>query len=262
MLNDGVTIRSITYTPDGESLYAGDESGAISQFDSQTGRKIRDLPSNIIQVYALAISPDGSTLAIGGKSNGSAPNLWTRNLEGSFAMDSYRILRGGVEDTLAVAWSPDGKTLASGGRDRSVHIWDSQTQQEVTTLNFVVGEEGTTNFYEGPVRSLAFSPNGKWLATGGEDNQGGIRDKTLMVWDTALWAEQPPVIFSGGPDQNLTSLGFSPDGQTLVSGYNNGEIATWNFNSQQVNETIKAHSQQVSSVNFSQFEEFPVVGLR
>ncbi len=96
-----------------------------------------------------------------------------------------------------------------------------------------------TNVYEGPIRSLAFSPNGKWLVTGSADNEGGVKDKTLLMWDTSAWTKQAPVIFQG-KNEDVSVLAFSPDGQSLVTGYDNGDVVVWNFNKQEINQTISA----------------------
>jgi WD40 repeat protein len=201
----------------------------------------------------MSLSPDGSTLAYAGKSQGREPNLFTRNLQDN-TVRSFRIRQGEVANVLTLAWSPDGNLLASGGRDRVVHIWNPETGEESVTLKNMVVNNAPMDIFEGPVRSIAFSPNGKWLATGADDNQGGVRDKTLQVWDTSAWTDQPPVIF-GSPDQNLTALTFSPDGNTLVSAYENGETRVWNFNSQEVVETLQNHNREVVGLGFSQFED-------
>jgi WD40 repeat protein len=253
-INRGITVKALAYSPDGKTLATGDAGGTLALWNSLNGRRTITFPSSLREINSLAFSPDGTLLAYGGRADGANVNLFIRNLV-SGALQSLRIRQGEVGEVLDLAWSPDGSLLASGGRDRIVHIWDAKTGMEIETLNFYLEDNAPQKVYEGPIRSLSFSPNGKWLATGGEDNESGERDKTLQVWDTAAWSDQPPVIFKGGPNENLTSLAFSPDGQTLVSGYNNGTIVTWNFNSQQPNETIKAHNRPITSLDFSQFED-------
>ena len=253
-INRGITVKALAYSPDGKILATGDAGGTLALWDPNTGRRTITLPSNVREINSLAFSPDGTRLAYGGRADGANVNLFIRNLE-SGEVQSLRIRKGEVGEVLDLAWSPDGKLLASGSRDRIVHIWDTQTGLEPATLNFILEDNVPKNIYDGPIRSLAFSPNGKWLATGSEDNESGAKDKTLLVWDTAAWTDQPPVVFKGGPNENLTALAFSPDGQTLVSGYNNGAVVTWNFNSQQPNETIKAHSRPVLGLDFSHFED-------
>ncbi|MGW8250061.1 MAG: WD40 repeat domain-containing protein, partial [Anaerolineales bacterium] len=204
-MNQAQTVRAIIFSPDGETMYTADAGGNIAVWDMETKRKVRDLTSDInlvSEINSLAISPDGTTLAYGG-SAGREPNVYTRNLD-TGELRSFRVTRTGVEDTLAVAWSPDGKLLASTGRDRAVHIWDPQTRQELQLLRSVVEDNALKEVYQGPIRSLAFSPNGKWLVSGGEDNEGGVKDKTLLMWDTSSWTDQPPVVFQGGPNSDVT----------------------------------------------------------
>ena len=255
-MSQGATVRVLTFSPDNEILYSADTAGTIALWDVETWRKLRDFTADISlvsEIYAMALSPDGTTLAYGGRAEGDS-NVYTRNLV-TGVLKSYRPTRAGIEDTLAVAWSPDGKVFASAGRDRVIRIWDPQTRREVETIRTILVDNTLQEVYEGPIHSLAFSPDGKWLVSGGEDNEGGVKDKTLMMWDTTLWAEQPPVIFQGGPNSDITVIKFSPDGQTLASAYNNGEIVTWNFASQNLTEEITSHTGTVLAMDFSQFEK-------
>jgi WD40 repeat protein len=255
-MNRGLTVKALAFSHDGGILFSADAGGDIALWDVQSGHKLKDFRADInlvSDINSLALSPDGTTLAYGGTAEGDS-NVYTRNLE-TGVLQSFRFTRGGIEDTLAVAWSPDGKTLASAGRDRAIHIWDPRTRQEIDTIRTIVKDNTPIDVFEGPIHSLAFSPNGKWLVSGGEDNLSGVKDKTLMMWDTTAWSDQLPVIFTGGPKSDINVIKFSPDGQTLASAYNNGQIATWNFNSQKLNEVISAHTGSVLGMDFSQFEK-------
>jgi WD40 repeat protein len=83
---------------------------------------------------------------------------------------------------------------------------------------------------------------------------GGVKDKTLVMWDTSAWTKQAPIVFQG-KEEDVSVLAFSPDGQSLVTGYDNGDVVVWNFNKQKINQIISDHSQAVTSLDFSQFED-------
>ena len=113
----------------------------------------------------------------------------------------------------SLAFSPDGKKIASAGWD-DVMIWDVATQQNIAT-------------FEGG-RSVAFSPNGRILATGGGN---------VNLWDVTTQRN----IATLKHTSNVWSLAFSPDGTILASGTVNGMIKLWDVAMQREMFTFEAH---------------------
>jgi len=124
--------------------------------------------------------------------------------------DGLFVLGEHSDGVTTVCFVPDGKTLASGSYDRTVRIWDLETRQPRATLP-----------HNGALWGLAFSPDGKWLAT-----WISPKDDPVRIWDTRSWnlaTTWTELKFVG-------SLAFSPDGKMLATAGENGgtlwEIST------------------------------------
>jgi WD40 repeat protein len=175
----------VAFSPDGKRLASvghgqGERSrtglrrfpAEVKVWDAQTGQELLTwkVDNGAGIGPRLAFSPDGKRLAtsLGGQGPGPGEvKVWDIQTG-----QELLTLKGHPDPISGLAFSPDGKRLvsanAAGG---TVKVWDAQTGQEL--LNLKVG---------GHVNSLAFSPDGHWLAS---DPNG-----TVIIWDATPLPEE------------------------------------------------------------------------
>jgi WD40 repeat protein/tRNA A-37 threonylcarbamoyl transferase component Bud32 len=174
-------------------------------------------------IEALAVSPDGTRLAVAG-----SLGVWLYDAE---TLDVLGLLEGHEEPVTDVTWSPDGTQLASSSQDGSVRVWDATSGEELHTLRGHVGS----------VASVAWSPAGTLLASGGWDD-------SVRVWDLDSGSERHVLASHTGA---VKGLAWSPDGTQLASGSRDGSVRLWDAESGREVGVLEGHNKSVASVAWS-----------
>jgi sugar lactone lactonase YvrE len=219
----GDQIVSIAFSPDGTVLAAGSQIGWVRLYDARTGRELRLFAAGYGSIGSMSFSPDGRALALAHERSGSI-TVWevaTGNRLLSIPVAGHPAFMSNT-----VAFSPDGTKLASGqvafiAPAFVVHVnlclWDARTGQKTGQLQ---GQFGG-------IAAIAFSPDGRTLASADADGFGfGRADPTIRLWEVATAKERGRF---QGHRSGITSLAFAPDGRSLVSAGEDTTAIIWDI---------------------------------
>ena len=248
-------VTCVAFASDGVTLAAGGPSPVVTIWNTTNGH-LTSLKSPGGGVQAVAFAPDGKTLAAGGSFEGAAQLiLWdlasgqkralTRKSETapSFPLPPEDVQRRyflvGLGTISSVAFSHDSKILAagfgmsydSGDGETITRLWDATTGKERASLSG----------HRDAVSAVAFSPDGKTLATASIDT-------TLRLWDPDTGRNK--AVFRGHTSSVL-SVAFSPDGKTVATGSTDRSVKLWDVVPEQERDTLRGDQLGVTCLAFS-----------
>lgn len=260
------SVDSVAFSPDGKTLAYGDGENTITLWNLDSGQEIKSLSGHTSSVFSVAFSPDGKRLA--SASMDKTVRLWDPET-GRQVM----LLTGHTAWVRSVIFSPDGNMLFSAGDDAEANVWNVANGHRIDSFGiganvypisqspdgkssaYVVNLCDTvklSNLEPGQVMkpfkahpagclSVAFSPDGRTLASGGDDN-------TIKLWSVESGQE---VRSLRGHSDGVWSVTFSPDGKTLASGSADTTIKLWDVASGREIKTLTGHTGLVDSIAFS-----------
>lgn len=260
---DTAHVTAMAFSPDGKKIVAGHLFGGLVIWDLKTGAKLEAKKIHEEEIYSIAFTPDSKLMASAAKD--SLPILW--NAQTAMPEKGFG---GYLREIGSVEFSPDGKNMASIGDDeRTIKLWriaEGQTLKnlEATTEVDIGGfgswddDTGTAAFSslymtgmnliggrgrENGVRIIKFSPDGRTLASAGNDY-------FIRFWDVETGtlaksftghnynANDLGMLELDGAAPFINKLAFSADGKKLASLSDEGKLRVWNTENSRLLTTV------------------------
>lgn len=230
---DNEAIRSLAFSPDSTILAAYPTHGLIGLWDTSTGKELGKLPVGGTFRQSCVFTPDGQTLLV---------------LAGRHVVPwDVRTLQAKPRLALAtdspIQLSDDARWLLTHSVGR-FEIWDLIGLKKA--LDFGENVSGFSNF--------AFSPDGNWFTAVSPGS------RAIRLWDLRTGQQRH---VTTGHQSVVTSAAFSPDGQQVVTGAEDGMYQVWDFSRRTEPQTFReARYDKISSVAWSPNGEFVLAASR
>ena len=222
----GGEVIVVAVSPDGKTLASASKDRIVRLWNAETGELRATLAGHTNEIFCLAFSPDGKTMASG--SADATAIVW--DVESNQAK---RTLRGDGGAITAIAFSTDSQSLFAASQN--ITIWDVNSGDPKTTATGLVNN---VNIHTGMF--VSFSPDGSTLAVG--------TDNAVTLWDVTKGQQLTTL---NGHTDKVSSVAFSPDGKSVVSGSWDRSVKFWDVDSGAEQHTCEGHTNHVFAVAFA-----------
>jgi WD40 repeat protein len=254
------SILDVAFSPRGSRLATASADGTGRIWNVATGGLVASIVGHKGYVDAVAFSPDGYFVVTGSTDR-------TARVSKADNGDGRALLAGHGDSVRAVAFSPDGKHVLTGSADSTARLWDPMVQPKLT----IVVKAG------GPVARAEYAGDGSGVLVVGPgrtvrlvDSQTGRTERTVAARGAVRAAAASPdgsrlavasdhVVEIVGPGRErvvarssdaVTSVAFSPDGDSIVAGDQKGGLRIWPADGG-MPRAFEGHAEQIADVAFS-----------
>jgi WD40 repeat protein len=300
-------VSALAFHPEGSLLATGHDDGRVRLWDAAAGKMLREWCDTQATITALSFSGDGQTLAAAAADR--KVRLW--NVPYGIL---FGVLAGHTDHIAALAWHPDNRHLVSGCWDTTCRLWDTESTELIYLLNGQSDQVHAVAFapngllasadsdnqvwlwepflgkvihrlrgHTQEIKCLVFTPESKWLLSGGEDGRillwdvqtgrnmflstdtvspnvrltvhpereqvaCGTGGRTIQIWDSHNGTNFTELSHAS---RAVTAVRYSPDGRWLVSGHAEGQIQLWDTVHFRAGPVLHEHHTGITSLDFS-----------
>jgi WD40 repeat protein/serine/threonine protein kinase len=226
------TANGFAFGDGGQRLAGRVDKGTVKVWAVSTGKEIFSFQVDADLDTILVFTPDGRRLACVTGRPGEIPQRRAKQRLVVYDLRTHKEILASNTGLRPLAFSPNGQRLASGDvTSELVDVWN------VATGHLSFSLRGHTM----PVTCMAFCPDGRYLASGGNDC-------TIRVWDLETAHE---VRAFKGHMSSVTHLAYSPNGKYLASGSDDQTVKIWDANSEQEYRKLQGHTKAAWCLAFS-----------
>ncbi|MEO0644669.1 MAG: NB-ARC domain-containing protein [Cyanobacteria bacterium J06650_10] len=220
------SVISVAFSPDGQTLAAGDTNGRIHLWNISGGKKLAFWKAHTGWIWSVSFSQDNRRIV--SCSEDGELKIW--NAETG---QLQQVLKGHSKRLWSVIWHPHKQQLVSGSEDGTVRVWDSETG---VCLKTIVDQEDA-------IHPVDISPNGRLLAS------AGATGNDIQIWD---YETGQCLRTLRGHTGGFWTLTFSPDGRTLISGSVDKTVRIWDVKNGACLKVLEGHTDVLWAVATNQ----------